>query len=73
MRAEKYPTLVCSAQALTQQASAPAQLLLCMFSTFPVHGDAYLTFDPGYVFPIFFLSILSKNIVFLEQNGDLKA
>jgi hypothetical protein len=38
-----------------------------------MHGDAYLSFDPDYVFPIFFLSILpKKNIVFLEHKGDLK-
>ena len=43
-------------------------LLFCILVAFLVHGEAYHTFGPGYVFSIFFLSILSKNSVCLEQE-----
>lgn len=46
--------------------------LLCFLVAFLAHGDAYLIFDPGYVFSIFFLSILSKTIGHLEQKAATK-
>ena len=43
-------------------------LPLCILVAFLVYGEAYHTFDPGYVFSIFFLSVLSKNSMCLEQE-----